>query len=94
MLAFSKLTDSRSHSPKTFRVIVAVLTCLAWLAVPARSYAVCICQYEDGRFTINQNMVLNGQMGDWVNVHADGYNNCCDGGTQDIEPQPDRDAPV
>ena len=94
MLAFSKLTDSRSTGLKAARLILAVLVSLAWLAVPARSYAACVCGYGDGRFTINQSITLDGSMADWANVHADTDNNCCDGGTPNVPPQPDRDAPV
>jgi uncharacterized repeat protein (TIGR01451 family) len=94
MLAFSKLTDPRSLGVKATRLALAAMVSLGWLAAPGRPHAACLCGYGDGRFTINQTITLDGSMADWVNVHADSDNNCCDGGMPDVPPQPDRDGPV
>jgi uncharacterized repeat protein (TIGR01451 family) len=64
------------------------------MGAPRAVYALCNCGYGDGRYTLNQNIVIDGEVGDWANVLADPDNNVCDGGSPNIEPQPDRDAPV
>lgn len=74
---------------------VAVLLCFSAWAAAALA---CDCGYDDGQFTINQSLTMDGNMNDWVNILADLDNNSCDGATDSkgvtYEPQPDLDAPV
>lgn len=58
--------------------------------VPAIAWAVCICGFGDGRFTL-LSINVNGNMNDWAPVHADLDNNVCDGPANGLT---DRDAPV
>jgi len=67
---------------------------LSCLAMPRVAFAACDCGYGDGQFTLDQGIVIDGSVGDWTAVLADLDNNACDGGSPDIEPQPDRDTPV
>lgn len=73
---------------------VFMLIWLLCLSIPRAAHSLCDCGYEDGAFTVDQNIVIDGSMGDWADVLADPDNNVCDGGSSNIEPQPDRDAPV
>jgi uncharacterized repeat protein (TIGR01451 family) len=60
--------------------------------------AACVCGYQDGRFTVNQPMSVDGNMNDWIPILNDIDNVSCDGGDDGhgtiSQPQPDRDAPV
>ena len=68
------------------RIAAALLV----MAAPAAVWAVCSCGFGDGRFTL-VSINVNGNMNDWVPVHADLDNNVCDGPANGSA---DRDAPV
>lgn len=78
--------DSGSRPDFLRRGVVLTLA----LALPIATWAVCICGYDDGQFTLAP-MVIDGNMADWVPVHADVDNNVCDGPSGSLT---DRDAPV
>lgn len=75
-------------------VCFLILMALIVLIFTRTAYAQCACGYGDGRFTTNENIVIDGSMDDWAGVLADLDNNVCDGGYPDVEPQPDLDGPV
>lgn len=71
-----------------------ICICIICLAMPRAAYALCSCAYDDGQFSLDQGIVIDGSMADWAPVWADPDNNACDGGAGGIEPQPDLDAPA
>ena len=54
----------------------------------------CSCEFEDGEFTLNQSIILDGCFDDWAAVLNDPDNNTCDGPSDANGPLIDRDAPV
>jgi hypothetical protein len=62
---------------------------LGALALPSEARAQCVCGFEDGLFTTDTGVTVDGSMADWAVIHADPDNNVCDG-----PPIADRDAPV
>ena len=54
----------------------------------------CSCGFNDGEFTLNQSIVLDGCFNDWITVLNDPDNNTCDGPYDINGPLVDRDAPV
>ena len=61
---------------------------------PVLSPPGCDCGYDDGQFTINQTINLDGCFSDWTAVLNDLDNNTCDGPIDINGPLADRDAPV
>jgi uncharacterized repeat protein (TIGR01451 family) len=59
-------------------------------ATPIAAWAVCTCGFGDGAFTL-VSITADGNMTDWVPVHADLDNNVCDGPSGGLT---DRDSPV
>lgn len=58
--------------------------------IPAITWAVCVCGFGDGQFTL-VSINVDGNLNDWAPVHADPDNNVCDGPANSLT---DRDAPV
>lgn len=73
-----KMTDSR-RARKTILLagLVAGLA-LEGLSPPHIAWGACVCGYGDGRMTINQNITIDGDMGEWSTVLNDIDNNICD----------------
>jgi uncharacterized repeat protein (TIGR01451 family) len=94
MMNFSINNDVAGKMPGLTKRLLVIFICLVCLLMPQAAYPVCDCGYGDGQFTSAQGIDIDGSMGDWANVLADPDNNACDGGSPNVEPQPDRDAPV
>ncbi|MCZ6517084.1 MAG: hypothetical protein O6763_06325, partial [Gammaproteobacteria bacterium] len=71
-------------------MIAPAATLVLAAIVPAVTWAVCTCGFQDGLFTLSP-IVVDGNMSDWAPVHADPDNNVCDGPANGLT---DRDAPV
>ena len=61
---------------------------------PTVAPPLCSCGFDDGEFTLNQSIVLDGCFDDWSAVLSDPDNNTCDGPYDIDGPLIDRDAPV
>lgn len=74
------------------KAILALFALLLFVTLPGIAYPICGCGFEDGIFTIDQPMTIDGNMSDWAVILADPDNNACDGGDP-ADPLVDRDSP-